>query len=115
MPGVALPVWRSVRSSNVSSWVPKPPGRHTKADDSLMSMSFRVKKYFIATSRSPPARMSLGASSKGSWMLMPIARSGPAPSAPACMIPGPAPVITYHPASARCSGQRLRLRVERVV
>ena len=82
--------------------MPNPPGRHTKAEDSLISISLRVKKYFIATRRSPPARMSLGASSNGSWMLIPIARSGPAPSAPACMIPGPAPVITYQPFEARC-------------
>ena len=97
---MALPVCRSVNSSKVSSCVPKPPGRHTNADDSLINMSLRVKKYFIATSRSPPARMSLGFSSNGSWMLMPMAWSGPAPSAPACMIPGPAPVMTNQPASA---------------
>ena len=97
--GTALPVWSRVSSSKVSSWVPKPPGRHTKADDSLMSISLRVKKYFMATSLSSP-KTSLGCSSKGSRMLMPIARSGPAPSAPASMIPGPAPVMTIQPAPA---------------
>ena len=48
--GVPLPVWVRVSSSKVSSSVPKPPGRHTKAFDSLTSMSLRVKKYFIETS-----------------------------------------------------------------
>ena len=46
--GRPLPVCVSVSSSKVSSRVPKPPGRQTKALDSLMSISFRVKKYFIA-------------------------------------------------------------------
>ena len=69
----------------------------------------------MATTRSPPARMSLGCSSNGRRMLIPMARSGPAPSAPACMIPGPAPVITNQPASARCWARRRACVVERVV
>ena len=54
--GAALPVCCSVSSSKVSSRVPKPPGRHTKPLDSFMSISLRVKKYFIATTWSDPAR-----------------------------------------------------------
>ena len=97
---MAFPVWSSVRSSSVSSSVPNPPGSDTNAELSLIIISFRVKKYFMATTCSLAARVSLRASSNGSRMLTPRARSGPAPSAPAAMIPGPAPVITIHPRSA---------------
>ena len=42
--GSPLPVWVSVSSSNVSSSVPKPPGRQTNARLSFTSISLRVKK-----------------------------------------------------------------------
>ncbi len=38
-------------------------------------------------------------------MLTPMERSGPAPSAPAAMIPGPAPVTTIQPASAKSAAR----------
>jgi hypothetical protein len=81
--------------------VPKPPGRTRKPVDSFMSMSLRVKKYFISTSLSFSAMKALAAASNGRRMFTPMAMSAPAPSLPAAMIPGPAPVTTIHPASAR--------------
>jgi hypothetical protein len=42
--GTERPVCTRVRSSNVSSSVPNPPGRHTNPCDSFMSISFLVKK-----------------------------------------------------------------------
>ena len=98
--GVALPVCCNVSSSKVSSWVPKPPGRHTKPLDSFMSISLRVKKYFIATTRSEPASGPSGPSSKGRRIVTPRLCSGPAPSVAAAMMPGPAPVTTIQPLSA---------------
>ena len=47
-----------------------------------------------------PAMSGLASCSKGSTMFTPKARSAPAPSMPASMIPGPAPVMTIHSASA---------------
>jgi hypothetical protein len=43
------------------------------------------------------AMTGLGAASNGSRMLAPNDSFEPAPSWPASMIPGPAPVITIHP------------------
>ena len=90
-------------SSNVSSSVPKPPGRHTKAFDSFTSMSLRVKKYFIETSFPSEAMVGLVCCSKGRRMLTPRLRSRPAPSIAAAMMPGPAPVTTIHPSPASAS------------
>ena len=104
--GSPLPVCVSVSSSKVSSSVPKPPGRQMKALDSLMSISLRVKKYFIATYLWSPAMTELAACSKGRRMDTPIDCSRPAPSMPAAMIPGPAPVTTIHPCAARSAATR---------
>ena len=65
-----------------------------------MSSSFRVKKYFIDTSLGFSAMNSLASCSNGSRMLIPKAWSGPAPSSPAAMIPGPAPVTVDQPCEA---------------
>ena len=96
-----LPVWVRVSSSNVSSSVPKPPGRHTNPRLSFTSINLRVKKYRMLTYFGSPAITGLAPCSKGSLMDTPIERSRPAPSMPACMIPGPAPVTTIQPRSAR--------------
>ena len=88
-------------SSNVSSSVPNPPGRHTNARDSLTSISLRVKKYFMLTYFSSPAMTGLAPCSNGSRIDTPMLRSRPAPSIAACMMPGPAPVTTIQPRSAR--------------
>ena len=48
-------------------------------------------------------------------MLTPNEMSRPAPSVPAAMIPGPAPVTTIHPCVGERLGQLAGLRVERVV
>ena len=104
--GSPLPVWVSVRSSKVSSSVPNPPGRQMKAFDSLMSISFRVKKYFIATYLWSPAMTELASCSHGRRMETPIDCSRPAPSIPAAMIPGPAPVTIIHPRPARSAAIR---------
>ena len=96
-----LPVWVSVSSSNVSSSVPKPPGRQMNPPLSLISISLRVKKYFMLTYFSSPAMIGLAACSNGSRIDTPIECSRPAPSIAACMIPGPAPVMTIQPACAR--------------
>ena len=53
--------------------------------------------------------------SNGSRMLTPNALSGPAPSIPAVMIPGPAPVTIIHPRDGQLRGEPARLLVERVV
>ena len=98
--GMPLPVWVRVSSSNVSSSVPKPPGRQMKAALSLTSISLRVKKYFMLTCLSSSAMIELAPASNGSRIDTPMLRSTPAPSIPASMIPGPAPVTTIHPASA---------------
>ena len=90
----------------VSSMVPNPPGRATNPDDSLMSMSLRVKKYFMLTSLGSPVITSLASCSKGRRMFTPMERSRPAPSMPASMIPGPAPVMTIQPASASSAAMR---------
>ena len=83
--------------------MPKPPGSTTKPSDSFMSMSLRVKKYFISTSLGSWAMKALAPCSKGRRMLTPKAISRPAPSMPAAMIPGPAPVTTIQPRPARAA------------
>ena len=80
--------------------MPKPPGSTTKPSDSFMSMSLRVKKYFISTSLGSWAMKALADCSKGRRMLTPRAMSRPAPSMPAAMIPGPAPVTIIQPLRA---------------
>ena len=70
-----------------------------------MSMSLRVKKYRISTSLGSWAMNALAPCSWGRRMLTPKERSRPAPSIPAAMMPGPAPVTTIHPASARCAAR----------
>ena len=80
--------------------MPKPPGSETNPLDSLMSMSLRVKKYFIDTTRPVPSSSSLGSSSNGRRMVTPMLLPSPAPSVAAAMMPGPAPVTTIQPTSA---------------
>ena len=65
--------------------------------DSFISISLRVKKYFIEMSFSSPAMNGLAACSNGNRMLTPKEWVRPAPSSPAAMIPGPAPVTTIQP------------------
>ena len=55
------------------------------------------------------------AASNGSLMLTPNACSGPAPSMPASMIPGPAPVTTIQSRAAIAAARLAGLDVERVV
>ena len=105
--GRPLPVCVRVSSSNVSSSVPKPPGRQTNARLSFTSISLRVKKYFIETYFSSPAMTGLAPCSNGSRIATPMLRSRPAPSIAACMIPGPAPVTTIHPRSASAAAMRV--------
>ena len=106
--GSPLPVCVSVSSSNVSSRVPNPPGMHTNAALSFTSISLRVKKYFIETCFASPAMTELAPVSNGSRIDTPIERSRPAPSIPASMIPGPAPVMIIQPASASwCATRRV--------
>ena len=59
-----------------------------------MSMSLRVKKYFISTSRPSAASCGWEVVSNGRRISTPSAMSRPAPSVPAAMMPGPAPVTT---------------------
>jgi hypothetical protein len=72
-------------------------------------MSLRVKKYFIVTWLGSAATVAFGFSSNGSRIEIPIASSGPAPSAAACS-------RHDHPAE---TGERCRhllgLRVQRIV
>ncbi len=98
--GSALPVCCSVSSSNISSSVPNPPGRQMNPRDSFISISLRVKKYFIATTCSCSVAIVFAFSSNGRRIETPRDRCGPAPSAAACMIPGPAPVTTIQPSAA---------------
>ncbi len=105
--GMPLPVWVSVSSSNISSSVPNPPGRQTKACDSLISISLRVKKYFMLTCLSSPAMIELAPLSNGRRIDTPMEWATPAPSMPACMMPGPAPVTVIQPCSARRPARRL--------
>ena len=81
--------------------MPKPPGIQINACDSLTSISFRVKKYRIETYLSSPAIIGFAEVSNGRRILTPIDISRPAPDIPASIIPGPAPVTTIHPSSAK--------------
>jgi len=56
-----------------------------------------VKKYFTWMSFGSLAMIRLALCSKGRRMLIPIARSWPAPTWAASMIPSPPPVMTIHP------------------
>ena len=55
---------------------------------------------------SSSAMIELAPVSNGSLIETPMLWSRPAPSMPACMIPGPAPVTTIQPAAASCSATR---------
>jgi hypothetical protein len=89
-----------VSSSKASSSVPKPPGITTKPSDSFRNVTLRVKKYRKTISFGSLSRNSLVVVSNGSLIPAPKLFSGPAPSTPASMIPGPAPVITIQSRSA---------------
>ena len=113
--GMPLPVWVSVSSSNVSSSVPKPPGRQMNARLSFTSISLRVKKYFMLTYFSSPAMIGLAPCSNGSRIDTPMLFSRPAPSIPACMMPGPG-ARDDHPSLLGEAGRDLaRLLPERIV
>ncbi len=73
-------------------------------------MSLRVKKYRISTSLGSWAMNELAPCSNGSRMFTPMDLSRPAPSIPAAMIPGPAPVTTIQSAAAMDAA---RSRVQR--
>ena len=55
----------------------------------------------MLTNFSSPAITEFAPCSNGSRIETPIEFARPAPSMPACMIPGPAPVMTIHPCAAR--------------
>ncbi len=95
--GSHLPVWMRVNVSRASSWVPNPPAKKATALVSFRNMSFRVKKKRQSMNRLSLATNSLACCSKGRRMLMPKLLPLPAPSLPAFMMPGPAPVITMNP------------------
>ena len=80
-----------------------------------MNSSLRVKKYRKLMSFGSSSMNWLVAASNGSWMLDAERVLGPAPSMPASMIPGPAPVTTIQSRAATCGGEVARLLVERVV
>ncbi len=105
-PDWAFPVCTRVSSSKASSNVPNPPGRRTNASASFTNVTLRVKKYRKLTSFGSSAMNWLVAASNGRRMLTPKARSGPAPSIPASMIPGPAPVITIQSRAAIARANR---------
>src|SRR6185437_10805535 len=86
----------SVRASNISSRVPNPPGKTTKAVEYFTNIVFRTKKYRKLIERSTYGLMCC---SKGSSMLQPMESPFPscAPRFAASMIPGPPPVITGKP------------------
>ncbi len=85
--------------------VPNPPGRSTKAWDSFMNISLRVKKYLKLMSFGSSAMTGLASASNGRTMLTPKLRSAPAPSWPASMIPGPAPVMIIQSRAASASAR----------
>src|SRR6185437_4414402 len=89
----------SVSASNNSSNVPNPPGKMMNADEYLMNIVFRTKKYRKLISVST---YGFAPCSNGSSMLQPIDRPCPmrAPLLPASMMPGPAPVMIANPTSA---------------
>src|ERR1017187_7321730 len=69
------------------------------ASEWRMKVSLRVKNYLNVMSFLSSAMTGLALCSHGRRMLTPKLFSGPAPSWPACMMPGPAPVITMKPAA----------------
>jgi len=68
--------------------------------ESLRNASFRVKKYLKLTSFSSSTMAELAVCSNGSLMFKPKDISRPAPSFPAFMMPGPAPVRVMKPRAA---------------
>ena len=70
-----------------------------------MNSSLRVKKYRKLMSLGSSAMNWLVVVSNGSWMLTPNALSAPAPSMPASMIPGPAPVTTIQSSAAMAAAR----------
>ena len=66
-----LPVCMSVSSSKASSSVPKPPGSRTKASDSFMKVTLRVKKYLKLMSLASPAMKAFAPCSTGRRMPAP--------------------------------------------
>ena len=101
-----LPVCISVSSSNASSSVPNPPGSSAKASDSFRNVTLRVKKYLKLMSFASPSMNRFGSDSIGSRIAAPKLRSAPAPSCPAAMIPGPAPVMTIQLRAAIAAAKR---------
>ena len=95
-----LPVCISVSASKPSSSVPKPPAKSTMASEFRMKVSLRVKKYLKVMSFLSFEMTGLADCSQGSRMFAPKLFSSPAPSCPACMMPGPAPVMTIQPWAA---------------
>ena len=93
-----LPVCTSVRHSDNSSSVPKPPGSTTYADAKRTNIILREKKYRKSSETSWKLRSPF---SWGNEMLRPIdgARPACAPLFAASMRPGPPPEITEKPAS----------------
>jgi len=94
-----LRVWTSVRASNSSSRVPKPPGRTMKPVEYFTNIVLRTKKYRKLMPRSTQRFMPC---SWGSSIPRPT-ETPPASQAPlfaASMMPGPPPVITAKPAAA---------------
>ena len=65
-----------------------------------MNMILRVKKYLKSINLGSPAMNPLAPCSIGRRIPTPKLRAAPAPSCPAAMMPGPAPVITIHPREA---------------
>ena len=98
--GEVLPVCSSVRTSKVSSIVPRPPGKMANAFEGRVIATLRVKKYCIATSIVSASMYGLENCSKGSSMFTPSVCSRPAPLAEASMMPGPAPEMIIQPRSA---------------
>src|SRR5499427_10309212 len=94
-----LPVCIRVRSSNVSSIVPKPPGKSATPLASLTRKSLRVKKYLKVISLGSEAIHGFASCSNGRRMFSPKLFSPAAPSCAAPMIPAPAPVTTIQPSS----------------
>ena len=94
-----LPVCIKVTASYPSSIVPNPPGKRAMASECRRKINLRVKKYLKVISFLSCWMIGLAACSQGRRMLAPKLFSGPAPSWPACMMPGPAPVMTMKPAA----------------
>ena len=97
--GSTLCVCTSVRSSNISSSVPNPPGQMITPDEYLTNMVLRTKKYRKLMPRFTHSLMpcSCGSSMPSPTDLPPAAA---APRLAASMMPGPPPVMTAMPRSA---------------